>query len=213
MGGANCEGTMGLELSRSFPWIDYIFSGEADHSFPELVRRLIAGAAARRRRRADPPREDGASSHGRAAGQGPRSRRAAGSGLLATISDELRAGPLSRRISPSLLIESARGCWWGAKQHCTFCGLNGETMTFRAKSAPRVLAELERQMRALRHHAFPGGRQHHLPRLLQDAPADAEGTTARGEPVLRGEVESEARSGDAAEARRVSSRSSRASRA
>ena len=36
--------------------------------------------------------------------------------------------------------------WWGAKQHCTFCGLNGETMTFRAKSAERVLAEVERQV-------------------------------------------------------------------
>src|SRR5919106_1165416 len=30
MGGANCEGAMGLELSRSFEWIDFIFSGEAD---------------------------------------------------------------------------------------------------------------------------------------------------------------------------------------
>src|ERR671915_1678184 len=45
MGGANCEGTMGLELSRSFEWMDFIFSGEADHSFPELVRRLDAGTA------------------------------------------------------------------------------------------------------------------------------------------------------------------------
>ncbi len=27
MGGANCEGTMGLELSRSFEWMDFIFSG------------------------------------------------------------------------------------------------------------------------------------------------------------------------------------------
>jgi len=49
------------------------------------------------------------------------------------------------RIQPSLLIETARGCWWGAKSHCTFCGLNGASLTFRSKSAARVYAELERQ--------------------------------------------------------------------
>jgi ribosomal peptide maturation radical SAM protein 1 len=57
----------------------------------------------------------------------------------------LRASQIGPRIKPSLLIESARGCWWGAKSHCTFCGLNGSTMAFRAKSATRVYAELERQ--------------------------------------------------------------------
>jgi radical SAM superfamily enzyme YgiQ (UPF0313 family) len=24
-----------------------------------------------------------------------------------------------------LPYESSRGCWWGARQDCTFCGLNG----------------------------------------------------------------------------------------
>jgi ribosomal peptide maturation radical SAM protein 1 len=33
------------------------------------------------------------------------------------------------------------------KSHCTFCGLNGSTLAFRAKSAERVYAELERQRR------------------------------------------------------------------
>jgi ribosomal peptide maturation radical SAM protein 1 len=42
-----------------------------------------------------------------------------------------------------LAVESSRGCWWGRKSHCTFCGLNGGTMAFRSKSAPRFAAELE----------------------------------------------------------------------
>jgi ribosomal peptide maturation radical SAM protein 1 len=42
-----------------------------------------------------------------------------------------------------LAAESSRGCWWGLKSHCTFCGLNGGTMAFRSKSAPRFAAELE----------------------------------------------------------------------
>ena len=51
-------------------------------------------------------------------------------------------------------FESARGCWWGAKHHCTFCGLNGTTMRFRAKSPQRVLAELDQQSRRYRTFRF-----------------------------------------------------------
>jgi ribosomal peptide maturation radical SAM protein 1 len=43
---------------------------------------------------------------------------------------------------PSVFVETSRGCWWGERMHCTFCGLNGATMAFRSKSAPRALAEL-----------------------------------------------------------------------
>jgi ribosomal peptide maturation radical SAM protein 1 len=54
----------------------------------------------------------------------------------------LEGSPLRRRIRPGLLVETSRGCWWGAKHHCTFCGLNGGGMTYRAKSPERALAEL-----------------------------------------------------------------------
>lgn len=47
-------------------------------------------------------------------------------------------------IRPSLLMESARGCWWGEKSHCTFCGLNGLTMEFRTKTVERTLEEITR---------------------------------------------------------------------
>src|SRR3954465_271775 len=55
----------------------------------------------------------------------------------------VRFSPLNGALRPLMLIETARGCWWGAKNHCTFCGLNGETMGFRAKSADRVMTEIE----------------------------------------------------------------------
>jgi ribosomal peptide maturation radical SAM protein 1 len=41
-----------------------------------------------------------------------------------------------------LYFESSRGCWWGAKHHCTFCGLNGPTMAFRRKDAEKVYREI-----------------------------------------------------------------------
>jgi hypothetical protein len=51
-------------------------------------------------------------------------------------------------------LETARGCWWGAKHHCVFCGLNATSMHFRAKSPQRVLDELATQARRYRSFRF-----------------------------------------------------------
>ncbi|MCD2506106.1 hypothetical protein LRN57_14440, partial [Staphylococcus aureus] len=56
--------------------------------------------------------------------------------------EQLQASPLHGYVIPGLLIETSRGCWWGAKHHCTFCGLNGSGMAFRAKSQARVQQEV-----------------------------------------------------------------------
>ena len=49
---------------------------------------------------------------------------------------------LSDKMNPWLPFESSRGCWYGQKVQCTFCGLH-EIMEFRAWEADPVLAELE----------------------------------------------------------------------
>ena len=41
-----------------------------------------------------------------------------------------------------LAFESSRGCWWGAKHHCTFCGFNQLEMAFNTKSNERVIDEV-----------------------------------------------------------------------
>ena len=41
-----------------------------------------------------------------------------------------------------LAFESSRGCWWGQKNHCTFCGLNRLEMTYNSKSSERVVKEI-----------------------------------------------------------------------
>jgi radical SAM superfamily enzyme YgiQ (UPF0313 family) len=33
-----------------------------------------------------------------------------------------------------LAFESSRGCWWGEKHHCTFCGFNQLSRTSRSSS-------------------------------------------------------------------------------
>jgi ribosomal peptide maturation radical SAM protein 1 len=142
-GGGNCEGIMGMELHRQFPWVDYVCCGESDDSFPELVRRISSGQPTH----GIPGvlhRQGGMSSLSAPPGRVHEMDRLPDpdyDDYFAALASSSFAG----MVCPSLLIETARGCWWGAKAHCTFCGLNGSTMAFRAKTANRVLAELERQ--------------------------------------------------------------------
>ncbi|MCC6994174.1 MAG: RiPP maturation radical SAM C-methyltransferase [Deltaproteobacteria bacterium] len=46
-------------------------------------------------------------------------------------------------LPPKLLFETSRGCWWGQKHLCTFCGLNAEGLAFRSKSPERAYREIE----------------------------------------------------------------------
>jgi ribosomal peptide maturation radical SAM protein 1 len=65
---------------------------------------------------------------------------------------EAERANIDKRFRIKLSFESSRGCWWGAKAHCTFCGLNGDNMAFRKKEPGRVYEEvlnLARQYRCL----------------------------------------------------------------
>jgi radical SAM superfamily enzyme YgiQ (UPF0313 family) len=48
-----------------------------------------------------------------------------------------------KKQSAILLFETSRGCWWGEKAHCTFCGLNGVSMNYRAMSPDRAIQQFE----------------------------------------------------------------------
>ena len=146
IGGANCEGSMGEVAKRSFPWIDLVVSGEADELFPTLCRNLLdQGRDALVDRL--PYGVIGESRNG----DGPHPRnppRAVVKDLdrlgvpdYDEYFDALRQTSLARHITPGLPIETSRGCWWGQKHHCTFCGANGFGMGFRTKSPARVMDE------------------------------------------------------------------------
>lgn len=142
-GGANFEGAMGREFVRGVSCIDYAIQGEADEAFPQFLETLTQGGL--------PQTVSGViSRHAPNAIEAqPFERldalpvpnfdeffdRAAALGLI----------PTSDQSSWALPFESSRGCWWGQKHHCTFCGLNGQTMVFRQKSSARLLDELATQ--------------------------------------------------------------------
>ena len=152
IGGANCENIMGLTTHQQFPWLDYVVTGEADEIIVPLCKAILSSD----------------SSIGKHAlpksVMGPAHRQ---SGLEISANsttikpepfsdldkipapcfddffDALKNSRFSAKISPCVIMESSRGCWWGAKHHCTFCGLNGDSMEYRSKSAEKFLNELD----------------------------------------------------------------------
>jgi magnesium-protoporphyrin IX monomethyl ester (oxidative) cyclase len=50
-----------------------------------------------------------------------------------------RVFPSGSVITPKVSFETARGCWWGERVQCTFCGLNGESLDYTSMSASRAI--------------------------------------------------------------------------
>ncbi|MEI5100550.1 RiPP maturation radical SAM C-methyltransferase [Streptomyces sp. PmtG] len=148
MGGANCEAPMGAVLAERIPALDFIFSGPALHTFLEFVQRLldneperadsIPGVMTRRNVSVD------------------RFRRAIGRDRdiddyvqpeYQSFVDKFKDSQDALRASggtdePTLYFETSRGCWWGERSHCTFCGLNGLGMGYRAMAPEKALEQL-----------------------------------------------------------------------
>ena len=143
-GGANCEGPMGRTLLEHASCIDAVVSGEGEAAFQAIMECLEAGRR---------PVSMGAL-HVRQetlripiAGSFKSQATAHMDGLptpdYSDFFDQVRAAGIREpSLGFHIPFETSRGCWWGEKHHCTFCGLNGETMKFRSKSGERALAEL-----------------------------------------------------------------------
>lgn len=144
LGGSNCEGPMGVTTRREFPWIDFVVSGEAEDLFPDLCRRILEQG-----RDLDPAELPPGVLGERAVAQGVAAAPRAMVRNFDNVPtpdyrdyfEQLGEAGLTNAVAPGLLAESARGCWWGQKAHCTFCGLVGSSMEFRAKSPRRVVEE------------------------------------------------------------------------
>jgi ribosomal peptide maturation radical SAM protein 1 len=139
-GGGNCDGPMGSALHRNYPFVDYVVRGEGEVAFPALLRALDGDGAF-----ADVPGlcwRDGQTSRGNDIQPHPLPP---GRIPVPDFDDwfaQLAESPVRGYLEPKLVVETARGCWWGQAHQCTFCGLNGTLMEFRSKSPDTVLAEL-----------------------------------------------------------------------
>jgi magnesium-protoporphyrin IX monomethyl ester (oxidative) cyclase len=147
IGGANCAGPMGLATHRSFPAVDFTVTGEFDQFVVQFFTALVGAAGDAARVGALPPNVLGPAHR---VGEAPALPPAAvlldmNSAAVPDYDDyfeQLYSSPISPYVLASIPLETSRGCWWGAKQHCTFCGLNAEGMAFRKKAPARALEEI-----------------------------------------------------------------------
>ena len=142
MGGANCDGPMGAAIHRNFPQIDLVVRGEGERPVRELAEALTGG-----RRMQDVTslcwRDDAGESHTNPYLATMTPGHQIPVATMRPFFDAVDTSPIRPWINGlSLRLETSRGCWWGEKRHCTFCGLNGGGMTFRSKSPDRAFDEI-----------------------------------------------------------------------
>ncbi|MGY3677690.1 RiPP maturation radical SAM C-methyltransferase [Streptomyces sp. TE33382] len=139
IGGANCDAEQGAALHRNFPFLDYVVRGEGEAAFPQLLSALADGESL-----SGVPglchRSEGGSSTANPMASSPLPPATILSPDYSGYFERLAASVARNWVEPKLVVEGARGCWWGEKHHCTFCGLNGSFMQFRSKS-PDVFYE------------------------------------------------------------------------
>lgn len=133
MGGANCEFPMGSIIAQRVKDIDYVFSGPALRSLPEFIEHYLSEDMSKVSSIPGIFIQERPVAH--------EGRQTIGEELNIDTPIELNYGPFVKRmeeyftdqnIKPVLTFETSRGCWWGERAHCTFCGLNGESMGYRA---------------------------------------------------------------------------------
>ena len=141
-GGAAMHGVMGINLSRKFhETINYVFTGESDFTFIEFLDSYycnksilsIPGIAYNGKIAKDPVPVSNLDS------------------IMVPNYDDyfykrdeiLKKGDRLKDFQ-SLPYESSRGCWWGQKSQCSFCGLNNMGVNYRKKSTDKIINEISK---------------------------------------------------------------------
>jgi len=148
-GGGPCDAPMGQAIKQAYPEVDYVIGGRGER----LLLRLL---------RSDPWPAPGFEYDAEGASMdtlplvdydefarqfnryAPAMHRIAGFDDAARAPDEregAHAGDWDR-FSLLLNFESSKGCWYGQKNHCKFCGL-GSNMKYEAKASTRTLQEID----------------------------------------------------------------------
>jgi ribosomal peptide maturation radical SAM protein 1 len=141
VGGWNCAGPAAERILALFPQVDHVCDGEGDLALPELLRALRDG---------ETPTIPGFLGRSSGPGQAGPAKILSGQQMDETPfpdhSDFFRtldAHPgVKRTLGISLPMQNSRGCLWGQKHHCVFCGIRDLELTYREKSQDRSIAEI-----------------------------------------------------------------------
>ena len=142
-GGANCQGPMGPALQRAYPVIDVVVRGEGEDVLPDLALDLLADRPVRPQPGLCFLDQD---DHQVVVPEAPGtvSIDAVPTPRYDEYFERLDRTSFRDAVAGdvTLLYESARGCWWGERSHCAFCGISDLAMPFRAKQPDHVVADL-----------------------------------------------------------------------
>lgn len=142
IGGCECEGDAALEIVSKFDFVDYTNSGEGEETLPILVKRCLTNPL----QGTELP--FGVFDKEKACGSVPESAKVRGEnfGEIDNLdyAEAAAASILFKSSRTAMSMEFSRGCWKGERNHCTFCGINGDRLNFRRKSIAKILGELKR---------------------------------------------------------------------
>ena len=152
MGGPNCTGEMGITTLQKFEFVDFIFSGEADNTFPVFVTEIFT----------NPNQQEwkfpASVISNNKANNLLYLKNKCNSILFNRVKnlDNLPTPDFSdyfftynnvailKDIEDRVVqMEASRGCWWFEKVGCTFCGLNPGDKKYRSKSPLKVIKEMD----------------------------------------------------------------------
>jgi len=151
LGGYALEGATGQQVLRSFPWIDAISLGDGENKIGALARasvdqRKLAGIAGVLHRMNDPlPLLSTTASQDAFPKPDLKSLDESPIPNYDDFFHDLAELKRDHKVTiqlGALPVEASRGCWWGQRHHCIFCGIDDETMKYRTKSPARVLHTL-----------------------------------------------------------------------
>ena len=153
VGGAGCAGDMGHAILEMCPELDIAVHGEAEAIVPDLVAAL-----------------DGRGTFGDVSGISWRTphgtvvtndatkvyafKKPRGALNFDAYFERIKLLSNLNRLPVWIPFESSRGCWYGEKSQCTFCGLN-EIIKYRERDTDTLFEELASYERAYgRSHFF-----------------------------------------------------------
>lgn len=131
IGGTNCDGRMAKGIASLSQSVDYVFSGDSELSFKLFLQeysrkelpsqRIIPGGPLKNLDSIACPNYES---------------------FFRQITCFFKEKALQQM---TIAYETSRGCWWGEKQKCSFCGLNSDAqhITFRQKSEGKMLSDLD----------------------------------------------------------------------
>jgi ribosomal peptide maturation radical SAM protein 1 len=140
VGGTGIDGPMGPAYLEQFPEFDFVLQGEADDSWPIFLDRVAAGT--------EPDDVPGCILR--------RREEVIVSVPETSVTDTFLAHPtvdyssyIAQRARSRysdrplvVLLETSRGCWWGQKHHCTFCGIRNVDFPYRSRAGSDTVARV-----------------------------------------------------------------------